>query len=92
MVYVMKLLLLLPVVMLAGCSCKPTIEYVDRVVYIDPVVPEVVTTEYPSVELNVWADYHIYKLQCERQIDMCNADKSGIIRSLQITTESTGND
>jgi hypothetical protein len=79
----LMLALLLPFLMiLSSCSCKPTIEYVDRVEFIEPIVPSVMDTEYPSIRLQVWGDYAIYKQQCEAQIDKCNADKQSITESL----------
>jgi hypothetical protein len=79
----MMLVLLLPfLILLSSCSCKPTIEYVDRVELINPQLPDLLATEYPSVRLQVWGDYAIYKQQCEAQIDKCNADKQSITESL----------
>jgi len=75
-------LTLLSLTILSSCACKPTIEYVDRVEYVKPQVPEFDDTKYPSVERRVWGDYRVYREQCEAQIDMCNADKHGIIRAI----------
>jgi hypothetical protein len=47
-----------------------------------PQIPEFADTKYPSVELRAWGDYRVYKEQCEVQIDVCNADKHGIIRAI----------
>lgn len=81
---VLMLVLLLPfLILLSSCSCKPTIEYVDRVEFIEPTIPTVMDTEYPNVRLQVWGDYAIYKQQCEAQIDKCNADKQSILESLK---------
>jgi hypothetical protein len=79
----LMLALLLPFLMiLSSCSCKPTIEYVDRVEFINPQLPDLLPTEHPSIRLQVWGDYAIYKQQCEAQIDKCNADKQSITESL----------
>jgi len=75
-------LMLLSLTVLGSCACKPTIEYIDRVEYLHPQIPEFADTKYPSVELRVWGDYRVYKEQCEVQIDVCNADKHGIIRAI----------
>jgi hypothetical protein len=81
----LMLALLLPFLMiLSSCACKPTIEYVDRVEFINPQLPDLLPTEYPSVRLQVWGDYAIYKQQCEAQIDRCNTDKRSIPDSLQL--------
>ena len=79
-------LTLLSLTILSSC-CKPKIEYVDRVEYIAPQIPELPPTTYPSINLNVWGDYAIYKQQCQAQIDTCNADKSAIIDSIITNTD-----
>lgn len=77
-------LMLLSPLGLSSCStCKPKTEYVDKIVYIQPVVPEYSKTNQPNVELNVWGDYTKYKLQCTALINSCNADKLSIIESLE---------
>ena len=70
-------------IFVSGCSCTPEIKYVDRVVYTVPIVPETHLTVKPSVTLEVWGDYKVYKEQCEAQIKVCNADKVSIIDSLK---------
>jgi hypothetical protein len=77
----------LSLLVLSSCACKPTREYVDRVEYVNPVVPEFTSTGYPTVELKVWGDYALYKKQCETQIDKCNLDKSAIIDSISTNTD-----
>jgi hypothetical protein len=79
-------LTLLSLTILSSC-CKPKIEYVDRVEYLHPQVPEFTDTAYPPIELKVWGDYAIYKQQCQAQIDKCNADKSAIIDSILTNTD-----
>ena len=68
---------------LSSCACKPQIEYVDRVVLVDPILPEVESTPLPQTELIVWGDYRAYKAECEAQISKCNADKQGLIDAIQ---------
>ena len=80
-------LILLSLTILSSCACKPTIEYVDRVEYIAPQIPELPPTPYPSINLNVWGDYAIYKQQCQAQIDKCNADKSAIMDAIITNTD-----
>ena len=88
----LTLVLLLPFpILLSSCACKPTIEYVDRVEFIEPQLPDLLPTEYPSIRLQVWGDYAIYKQQCEAQIDKCNADKSAIINAIE-TKRNKSND
>lgn len=74
--------LMLPFLVGLSSCCSPEVRYVDKVVYKKPVVPNPPTTEYPSVRLNVWGDYAVFKAQCVAQIDKCNADKKSIIDSL----------
>ena len=72
----------------SGCStCEPKIEYVDRVVYITPEVPNVLPTEEPSVTLKVWGDYKVYKQQCQAQISLCNVDKQSILTAISDNTK-----
>lgn len=80
-------LTLLSLTVLSSCACKPTIEYIDRVEYITPQIPELPPTAYPTITLNIWGDYAIYKQQCRAQIDKCNADKSAIIDSILTNTD-----
>ena len=87
----MKLLILALIVpslmVLSSCSTEPKIEYVDRIIYKTPIYPVPQDTELPSVQLNVWGDYGIYKAQCESLINKCNTDKKSIIDALKIPTE-----
>lgn len=77
-------LMLISLTSLNSCStCTPKTEYVDKIVYVEPIVPEYKQTDLPEVELNVWGDYAKYKLQCESLINSCNADKLSIINSLK---------
>ena len=76
-------LMLLSLTVLSSCACKSTIEYVDRVVVVEPVLPDIQSIVYPSVELRVWGDYAIYKAQCEAQIDICNSSIQSIINSIE---------
>jgi hypothetical protein len=76
-------------IFVSGCSCTPETKYVDRIVYTAPVVPEVHPTTKPSVILEVWGDYKVYKEQCEAQIKVCNADKVSIIDSLKTDKNTT---
>lgn len=80
-------LMLASLILLSSCSCNPKTEYVDRIVYVEPVLPEVTNTKLPSIELNVWGDYAIYKAQCEAKIKSCNSEKNSIINSVKQKTE-----
>lgn len=77
-------LTLLSMIGLNSCStCKPKTEYVDKIVYVKPIVPETKDTEFPSIKLKVWGDYAIYKAQCEASINACNSDKTSILNSIK---------
>jgi hypothetical protein len=83
---VKMLALMLPflLVFVSGCSTtEPRIEYVDRIVYTDPIIPETTDTANPSMHPDVWGDYKIYKEQCKAQIKACNIDKKSIVDSLK---------
>lgn len=80
---VLTSVLILPFLLLLSSCSSPEIRYVDRTVYLQPIVPAFEKTEYPGVELRVWGDYKVYKMQCEAQLDRCNLDKKTTLDSLE---------
>ena len=78
-------LMSLSLIILSSCAKSPIIQYVDRVVYQEPVYPVPAYLNYPSVNLIVWGDYAIYKAQCEALIDTGNSELQSILDALSST-------
>ena len=84
-IYVLMLIFLISSSsLLVGCSTQPKIEYVDRIVYKEPIVPIYNELSYPQTRLQVWGDYSIYKLHCESIIDKSNNNLKSIYEALDI--------
>ena len=79
------IVLTLPFLMSLSSCTTTKVEYVDRIVYKEPLVPQYSSIMYPSVPLVVWGDYAVYKAQCEAKINQCNSNMQSIYNSISLS-------